>query len=223
LIRRVTFCLITCKRNFSHYGMKYLIVTLTFISFISFNSFAQDYYTHLATHRKQYKADFLTDSHSPLKESDLTNLHFFDADSTYRINADAGILSNQVPFQMTTFNGAKQAYIKYAQITFKLKGKPCQLYIYKNIAFTNRPGLNDYLFLPFTDETNSNDTYGGGRYIDLRMGDIKNGKVEIDFNKAYNPYCAYSEGYQCPMPPAENQLSVKVEAGEKQFTGEKKH
>lgn len=202
--------------------MKHLFATLTLI-ILTFSSFAQDYNTLLDKHRKQYKADFLTDSHSPLKEADLANLQFFDADSTYRVNADAEILLNQVPFQMTTFNGAKQAYIKYAQIKFALKGKPCQLYIYKNIAFTNRPGLNDYLFLPFTDETNSNETYGGGRYIDLRTGDLKNGKVEIDFNKAYNPYCAYSEGYQCPMPPPENQLNLKVEAGEKQYTGGKKH
>ncbi len=200
--------------------MKYLFYLLIFVSA---NTLAQDYKTQLATHRDSYKKDFTTDKHSPIKEADLANLQFYDADSTYRVNADAEILANQLTFQMPTFDGARQAYVKYALIKFALKGKPYQLYIYKNVSFSNVPSLVDYLFLPFTDDTNNAETYGGGRYIDLKTGDIKNGKVVVDFNKAYNPYCAYSDGYQCPMPPEENNLKLKAEAGEKKFTGEKKH
>jgi uncharacterized protein len=81
----------------------------------------------------------------------------------------------------------------------------------------NRPEYADYLFVPFTDATTGNETYGSGRYIDLRLGDIKNNTVLLDFNKCYNPYCAYTSGYNCPIPPKENRLAVAVKAGEKVF------
>lgn len=200
--------------------MKYLVC---FLLFVSADIYAQDYKTLLAAHRHSYKKDFITDAHSPLKETDLPNLRFYDADSTYRVVADAEILSNQAPFQIPTFDGARQTYVKYAIANFTLKGKPHQLYIYKNVSFANVPSLVDYLFLPFTDGTNDTETYGGGRYIDLKTGDIKEGRVTIDFNKAYNPYCAYSDGYQCPMPPVENNLKLRIEAGEKKFAADKKH
>ena len=69
------------------------------------------------------------------------------------------------------------------------------------------------LFLPFQDS--SADSYGGGRYLDIRTGDIRDGKLVLDFNRCYNPYCAYKEGYSCPIPPVENRLPVAIEAGEK--------
>ena len=76
----------------------------------------------------------------------------------------------------------------------------------------------DYLFIPFTDATNGNETYEGGRYIDILITDISNNTVVIDFNKAYNPYCCYATGYHCPIPPKENALSVTINAGEKKYT-----
>jgi uncharacterized protein (DUF1684 family) len=76
------------------------------------------------------------------------------------------------------------------------------------------------LFLPFTDRTTGKESYDGGRYIDLDMSSIQNNEVVIDFNKAYNPYCAYVSGrYSCPIPPAENRLAVAVKAGEMRYGG----
>jgi uncharacterized protein (DUF1684 family) len=201
--------------------MKHSFIVLLVL--LSLTANAQDYKSQIDAHRKQYKNEFLSDQHSPLKQADLPNLHFYDADSAYHVTAVVEMLSNEATFQMQTFDGAKQTYIKYAYVKFVVKGAECKLYIYKNISFNNVPALVNYLFLPFTDKTNGTETYGGGRYIDLRTTDIKNGLVEIDFNKAYNPYCAYSTGYQCPMPPPENNLDLKIQAGEKQYTGEKKH
>jgi uncharacterized protein (DUF1684 family) len=201
--------------------MKYLIITL--LTFITLTSYSQGYKSQLEAHRKQYKADFLTDKNSPLKEADLQNLHFYDADSTYRITADVEILPTEPSFMIPTFNGAKQEYVRYARVKFVLNGKLLHLTIYSNTLLAKLPGFADYLFMPFTDQTNGHETYGGGRYLDLKTTDIKNGHLEIDFNKAYNPYCAYSAGYQCPMPPKENDLELKVQAGEKQYTGQKKH
>jgi uncharacterized protein (DUF1684 family) len=190
---------------------------------ISLKCYSQDYKTLIAEHRKNYAADFLADAGSPLKKDDLQFLRFYDADSAYRVIANAKILINETPFVIPVFSGTGSGYARYAMLNFTLKGKPYELTIYKSLALANNPQYADYLFLPFTDDTNSLTTYGGGRYIDLRTGDIKDGKVTIDFNKAYNPYCAFSGGYACPKPPGENKLATSIEAGEKLFAGEKKH
>ena len=78
----------------------------------------------------------------------------------------------------------------------------------------------EHLFLPFTDYTNGEETYGGGRYIDLTIKDIHNGMVTIDFNKSYNPYCTYKEGYRCPVPPKANAIKTEIKAGEKAYKHE---
>lgn len=200
--------------------MKYLIIILCLISSVSL---AQTYQQKIAKHRADYKADFLKESRSPLKESDFKNLHFFDADSTFKVNATVKILQNEKIFKMPTYDGTSKEFIRYASANFTLNGKLLQVTLYKNIALATNPAYKDLLFLPFTDETNNKTTYGGGRYIDLNLNNIKNNTLEIDFNKAYNPYCAYSDGYRCPVPPEENDLTVAIIAGERLYTGEKKH
>ncbi|MDR6940246.1 DUF1684 domain-containing protein [Mucilaginibacter pocheonensis] len=200
--------------------MKYL---LSILLMTSLSCFGQDYKTLIAEHRKGYMEDFLKDERSPLKKNDLQLLRFYDADSSYRVTAKAEILINAQAFIMPVFSGTAREYVPYALLKFMLKGKPMQLTVYKSIALSQNPQYSDYLFLPFMDDTNGTATYGGGRYIDLRTGDFKDGSVVIDFNKAYNPYCAYSGGYSCPKPPDGNRLAVAIEAGEKLFAGEKKH
>jgi peptide deformylase len=91
------------------------------------------------------------------------------------------------------------------------------LNVYQSVALFQNPAYKNHLFLPFLDLTNGQESYSGGRYIDLSTDDIKGNNVEIDFNKAYNPYCAYSNGYRCPVPPVENNLETKIMAGEKAF------
>lgn len=188
-----------------------------------FRGFAQDYQAQIAGFRQQYMNDFLTDQNSPLKKEDLQNLRFYDADSTYRVTATVQVLQNQPEFVMPVFSGTGKQYVRYAMLSFTLKGKDMQLLLYKSVSLSKLPQYADYLFLPFTDETNGKTTYGGGRYIDMRTGDINGNTAVIDFNKAYNPYCAFSAGYSCPKPPDENNLQIAVEAGEKIYAGEKKH
>ncbi|WP_231427610.1 DUF1684 domain-containing protein [Pedobacter sp. Leaf250] len=200
--------------------MKLLPILLLFISL---NTFAQSYSEQIAKHRESYKQDFIKESNSPLKESDLQNLHFFEADSTYKILADVEILKNEKVFKMPTYDGTSKEFYRYAKVNFKINGKAIIMTLYKSIALASNPIYKDLLFLPFTDETNNKETYGGGRYIDLSSKEIIDNKIEIDFNKAYNPYCAYSDGYRCPVPPEENDLQIALKAGEKTYTGEKKH
>lgn len=96
------------------------------------------------------------------------------------------------------------------------------LEVYQSPALMQKEELKDYLFIPFNDLTNYETTYAGGRYLDISRKDIKNNQVVIDFNKCYNPYCAYASGYSCPIPPAANKLNAKIEAGEKMFGKEVK-
>jgi len=191
--------------------------------FFGLNSFAQSYSEQISIHREKYKQDFIKESNSPLKENDLQNLHFYDADSNYKISADVEMLKNEKVFKMPTYDGTSKEFYRYAKINFNLNDKAITMTLYKSIALSSNPAYKDLLFLPFTDETNNVETYGGGRYIDLSSKEINNNKIEVDFNKAYNPYCAYSDGYRCPVPPEENNLELAIKAGEKKFTGEKKH
>ena len=190
---------------------------------LSLHSSGQGHKAQVAEWQKKYMDDFLSDANSPLKKDDLQSLRFYDADSTYRVTAKEELLSNEQSFIMPVFVGTGRQYVRYAILKFTLKGQPMQLTVYRNIALSAMPQYKDYLFLPFTDETNGTETYGGGRYIDLRDGDFKSNEIEIDFNKSYNPYCAFSGGYACPKPPEENHLQIAVKAGEKLFAGTKKH
>jgi uncharacterized protein (DUF1684 family) len=185
-------------------------------------TFAQSFKNQIAEHREKYKADFVKSTRAPLKEKDFKNLDFFDADSVYSIIADIEILQNEHAFKMPTYAGTTAEYVRYAKANFKLNGKNLQLTIYRNLALAADPDYKDYLFLPFTDLTNGKESYGGGRYLDFKTSDIKNERIIIDFNKAYNPYCAYSDGYRCPIPPEGNDLAISINAGEKKYLGEKK-
>lgn len=196
---------------------------LVLILITSVPCFGQDYNTQLTEYRKKYAAEFLKDKYSPLNKSDIKSLRFYDADSTYRVTAKVEILPPAPGFIMPVFSGNGSEYTRYALLKFLLKGQVMELTVYKNPKLSGNPQYADYLFLPFTDKTNGEDTYAGGRYIDLSAKDFKNDALIIDFNKAYNPYCAYSAGYSCPKPPEENKLEIRVEAGEKNFAAQKKH
>ena len=189
------------------------------ISLLTTTAFAQTSFAdQLAKHRETYKKDLLASAGGPIKaEEDLTYVQFYAPDSTYRVTATVELTPKAEPFEMPTYNGKTRTHVSYAILSFALKGKKQQLTLYRNLNVIRLPEYRDYLFLPFKDATSVKETYGGGRYMDLRKGDIHDGHVILDFNKAYNPYCAYQEGYPCPIPPKHNLLSVAVEAGEKAY------
>ena len=199
--------------------MKYFFILLL----VSSTAHAQNFSDAITKYRDNYKADFIKHQNSPLKENDLQYLHFFEADSTYQVTANVTLLKDQKSFQMPTYDGTSKEFIRYAKINFILNGKELTLTLYRNIGLMVNPIYRNLLFLPFTDETTGVISYGGGRYIDLEITASKSNKITIDFNKAYNPYCAYSDGYRCPVPPEENDLPTSISAGEKNYTGDKKH
>ena len=195
---------------------KYTFFLLVF--FVSLNVSAQKTYKDsIAAFRQHYKEDFIKELRSPLKGKDTSFLRFYAASKEYKVVATVKKVTTNVDFIMETHSGKKQAYKQFAVAEFLLSGKKYQLHLYRNVSLMAQEEHKNHLFLPFNDLTNYETTYAGGRYIDLSLDDIKNGKIVIDFNKAYNPYCAFKDGYSCPIPPAENRLKVRIEAGEQLF------
>ena len=129
----------------------------------------------------------------------------------YRVNAKFEATPNEEAFVMATSGPRKPNYKKFGILKFKLNNENHELAVYQNQGFLNHPMYKNYLFLPFSDFTNGVETYGGGRYIDMKIP--KSETVVLDFNQAYNPYCAYTTGYSCPIVPKENQLELEVRAG----------
>jgi uncharacterized protein (DUF1684 family) len=198
--------------------MKYSLL-LALILHASVSSFSQD---DLNAHREQYKKDFLTDPRSPLKEEDLKYLDFFPVLSSAAVEAEFIKTPAEQPFEMPTYSGVTRTYRKYGTAYFTWGPFNSSVVLYENMTNKSNPLYKDYLFLPFTDNTNGETTYGGGRYIDMSKADAEDGKIIIDFNRCYNPWCAYSDGFNCPIPPLDNKLPYAIEAGEKMYKGEHK-
>jgi len=171
--------------------------------------------------QKELNAQYKDASRSPLKESDrkeFEGLEFFKYDSTFVVEAVFTRTENEVPFKMKTTTDRLPTYVKYGVLQFALNDEMFQLSVYQNQDKLEEDLHYNSLFLPFTDETNGLESYGGGRYIDLSIP--TDNKLVIDFNSAYNPYCAYNDKYSCPIVPRENYLKTRIEAGVKAF---KKH
>lgn len=179
----------------------------------------QTYSDSLLKHRAHYKQEFITSEHSPLKKDDTALLRFYAPNEQYRVTARLKKTPKAKPFQMPTHSGETRKYRQYGTLEFTIAGAKQTLQVYQSMDLIKRDEkYKKHLFVPFTDFTSNFDTYGGGRYIDLSTDDIrKNGMIELDFNKCYNPYCAYAEGYSCPIPPVENRLQVPILAGEMMY------
>ena len=117
---------------------------------------------------------------------------------------------------MKTSTDRLPEYVKYGEASFEIEDEKIILNIYQNIKYSKIEEYKDDLFLPFTDYTSGDGSYCGGRYIDLKIPD--NEFIILDFNKSYNPYCAYNKKYSCPIPPIENDIVLRIEAGIKDFS-----
>lgn len=153
-------------------------------------------------------------STTPLKEDekeDFQGIHFFPIDLNYVVLAQFKAIENGKTIPFPTSAQKIKYYKEYGSLHFKLNGQKYQLMVYQSDPPIE--GYEDSLFLPFMDDTNGETSYGGGRYIDLSLSDIQNNSLLLDFNQAYNPYCAYSQHYNCPIPPLNNFLDTAIEAG----------
>jgi uncharacterized protein (DUF1684 family) len=171
-----------------------------------------DPYTHDLTTARARKDDLLRSaSDSPVPASAraaLLPLPYYPPDSSYRVPASLVPDPNARIVEMLTSTGKRRQVEVLGTLQFVLQGRPLKL-----TAFAEEGSNDRRLFVPFTDTTSGGETYGAGRYIDLERATT--GIYILDFNTAYNPYCAYNHDYDCPVPPSQNRLPVPVRAGER--------
>ena len=176
------------------------------------------YVSALLKDREQKDIEMLTDEKSPIpaeEKATFKKLNYYKPDINFRKEAQFTRYDQAKRFLMKTTTDRLPEYSLYGVVNFSHKGKNYSLNVYQNIELVKKPGFDKHLFVPFNDETNGKETYGGGRFLDLT--ETGTDTLVLDFNLAYNPYCAYNHKYSCPIPPEENNLKIKIKAGEKKW------
>lgn len=165
--------------------------------------------TELESFRAEKDRFFAAHPQSPLtpeQKQHFRGLRYFPENPALRLNVAVDELPQKTVIQMPTTTGGVQTYSRFGKFKFRVDDQEAELTLYS--------GPHGY-FLPFVDSLAGTETYGAGRYLEPEpMG---NGKFLVDFNLAYNPYCAYNDRWACPLPPSENRLKVPIRAGEKLF------
>lgn len=195
-----------------------LVVLVVVIAAVTYTLTAtespEDYIERIEDEReRQYKfIRFNVDS--PLSDEQKRNfksLNFYPIDPDYKVTARIIPIENKKVRELPMTDGSTERYIEFAYAEFTLKNIPLRLLLLQDVSEIDKKNF----FVAFADETSARETYGGGRYINARQSG-KN-SIVIDFNLAYNPYCAYNPDYACPIPPRENILKVPVPVGEKNY------
>jgi len=178
---------------------------------------AQNYTENLMMERSRAKIALTEGNRAPLKSDELIYIRHFQPDSTWLIQGLVELIGDTTSIPFQTSSGKIKYFEKRALIRFQRGNEEFRLTAYRNVKDRGNPESEASLFIPFTDRSNGDSTYEGGRYINASANDIKEGKLLVDFNRCYNPYCAYSSGFNCPVPPAENRLSIAIPVGAKSF------
>ena len=193
-----------------------IVVAVLVIFFYSFQNPGDDqaYIATIKKEREEKNSFMKTGKESPVTDKDLfAGLKYFEPDLKYRIIANLTPIANRKLVLLPTSDGKEERYAEYAYAEFTLDGITNKLLILEMLESGPARGK---LFLAFGDETSAVETYGAGRYLDLTKVPGAT-TITLDFNKAYNPYCAYNETYSCPLPPKENLMKVAIRAGEKNY------
>ncbi|GAB3235236.1 DUF1684 domain-containing protein [Algoriphagus aestuariicola] len=174
----------------------------------------EDYIEKIEKERERQYKFIRFNIDSPLTEEQkakFASLTFYDIDPSYKVKARLLPIENKKVREVPLTDGSMQRYIEHSYAEFELGGKTNKLLLLQAMDEADKRNF----FLAFADETSAKETYGGGRYLNVRQ-DGKN-SITLDFNLAYNPYCAYNPDYACPIPPKENLLDIAIAAGEKNY------
>jgi uncharacterized protein len=194
---------------------RYCLITGLFFGVALAGSAQKKSYTDsLAAFRSNY-----IQTHEVVRGKDRQFLRFFNPDARYKVicRFEKSNDSTVLPLKTSGSSIPIKQFVRFGTLHFRLMGKNVTLTVFQSPALSHTPAYRDYLFVAFTDSTTGISTYNAGRYIDLLTTDIRDGYCQLDFNKAYNPYCAYAAGYNCPLPPKENTLPLRLIAGEKNY------
>ena len=176
------------------------------------NETSEAYIAKIEQQRKE-KDNTLQADGSPFDSLEFHGLKYFPVDAKYRIDARLTPIDQKKAVALPTSDGKQKSYLEYGYAEFTLDGVENKLLILEIMDMGPYRGT---LFLAFADETSANETYGAGRYLEVKK--VAGAKsITLDFNEAYNPYCAYTDKYSCPFPPRENILAVAIKAGEKTY------
>lgn len=162
----------------------------------------------LARFRADKDSYLRTSPDSPLEGSAFTGLNYYPPEARLRLEATLEPFATRETVFLETSTGDTQPYLRFGRSSFAVDAQPCTLTLYQPTY-----AAEERFFVPFRDATSGHETYGAGRYLEVSL--LPDGRVLLDFNYAYHPFCVYSARYRCPLPPAENRLSVAIRAGEK--------
>ncbi len=184
----------------------FLVLALVAIIYYSFSN-GKDFNQKTLEAIQAYKENLLNEAESPIKEKNIEKFSFYKPNESFLLEADfVPAKDSNKSFNLNMTDSTKIEAKLAGKANFSLNGKDFSVLIFEE--------ENNYLF-PFTDLTNASETYGGGRYINIEKDDLLGNKITINFNNAHNFYCAYSPEFICPIPPKENLIDLKIEAGEK--------
>ena len=200
----------------------YTYLIFGFLLLVSSCSYINDsYIEEIQAERVSKDSIYLFTKDSPLSKeqiAEFTGLKYFPINKKYVVEARLEVLDGDQIIQLKTSTDRLPDYRVYAYVYFDIDGKTHKLTAYQSIKLQEDSAYKNLLFLPFTDDNSTISTYGGGRYIDFEIPEINT--FTLDFNKAYNPYCAYNHRWSCVIPPRENSLSIAIDAGEKLYSNE---
>jgi uncharacterized protein (DUF1684 family) len=181
----------------------------------------EDYIWGIKQLRHQKDQFFATSSDAPLPPGErqhFQGLRYFEPDPSYQVAAELSYFAEPEEVQLGTTSGRLRRYYRSGEARFRLEGHDCRLTFYKPVPPPGYDGPEDTsLFFPFRDATTGQESYGAGRYLEVDEESAADGRLIIDFNLAYSPWCAYNEAYSCVLPPEENRLPVPVRAGERSY------
>ena len=173
------------------------------------------YLAELNKFRRDKNQSFRQSENSPLEAAQkaaFDSLKYYPGDPAFMPHADISRNATPDTILLQTTGTQPDKYLNWGTVKFSINNTPQELRLY-----VKADSRDSTLFIPFTDLTNGHETYGGGRYLDAPVPKLNETEIQLDFNRAYNPYCAYNNQYSCPVPPAENRLQVAIPAGEKSF------
>ena len=183
-----------------------------------------DYAQAIVIIRQQKDQFFATSPQSPIpaqEQRQFQGLRYFPPDPAYLVQAEVVRFPSPQIVELGTTTGRITQHYRYGEVRFILNGQPCRLTAYKAVPDPHHAAhaahADHELFLPFRDATTGQESYGAGRYLEVEEDNAGPGRVVLDFNLAYSPWCSYSDQYSCVLPPAENRLSVPVRAGERSY------
>ncbi|NOR88604.1 MAG: DUF1684 domain-containing protein [Bacteroidales bacterium] len=198
---------------------QYIYLLFGFLLFIGSCSNDNDQYRkEMSSDRMAKDSSFLVVGESPLSSDQIDRfigLEYFPINEEYIVDCRIELVSGEEIIKMKTSTDRMPDYRVFGYVYFQIDGQDLRLTSYQNISLQEDSVYKNFLFIPFTDDNSTITTYGGGRYLDFEIP--KSDTFILDFNKSYNPYCAYNHKWSCVIPPRENSLQIAINAGEKMY------